>query len=134
MEFIEFGYGTSTDENSLKAGAHAASDALKMMKKYSEKPNIVFLYSSPDYDPEEVLNGVKLILGNSVQIVGGSSKFQICGNKFLENGVSIGILGSKYFSTGMGVGLGISINPKESGKKQSKMQLKTLECFQNFFT
>lgn len=126
VEFIEFGYGTSTDENSLKAGAHAASDALKMMKKYSEKPNIVFLYSSPDYDPEEVLNGVKLILGNNVQIVGGSSKFQICGNNFLENGVSIGILGSKYFSTGMGVGLGISINPKESGKKAVKDAVENL--------
>lgn len=129
MEFIEFGYGTSTDGNSLKAGAHAASDALKMMKKYSEKPNIVFLYSSPDYDPEEVLNGVKLILGNTVQIVGGSSKFQVCGNKFLENGVSIGILGSKYFSTGMGVGLGISINPKESGKKAVKDAVENLGMF-----
>jgi hypothetical protein len=126
VEFIEFGYGNSSDKNSLKAGAHATSDALKMMNKYSEKPNIAFLSSSSEYDPEEVLNGVKLILGNKTPIVGTSSKYQISGKTVDINSVSVGILGSKYFNVGMGVCLGASIHPKECGRKAVKDAVKNL--------
>ncbi|MBP2144105.1 hypothetical protein J2127_001275 [Methanococcus voltae] len=116
MQFIQYGFGTSEDTNPLKAGAHATSDALKNMEKHSESPTIAFLYSSPEYNPEEVLNGVRLVLDTNTPIVGSSSNFQIVSNKVVSNGVSVGIISSKYISVGIGVDLGASVNPKEAGR------------------
>ncbi|AEH07008.1 FIST N-terminal domain-containing protein [Methanothermococcus okinawensis] len=131
MRFIEFGQGFSDDDNPLKAGAHATSNALKQLK-YSERPNVIFLFSSPDYDPEEILNGVKLITNTKTPIVGGSSRFQIVNNELLKNGVGVGILSSKYINVGVGVGLGVSINPKESGKKAISDAMKNLSMVPKF--
>ncbi|MCS3901326.1 FIST N-terminal domain-containing protein [Methanococcus voltae] len=116
MQFIQYGFGTSEDNNPLKAGAHATSDALKNIEKHSESPTIAFLYSSPEYNPEEVLNGVRLVLDKNTPIVGSSSNFQIVNKKVVSNGVSVGILSSKYISVGIGVDLGASVNPKEAGR------------------
>ncbi len=132
MRFIEFGQGFSDDDNPLKAGAHATSNALQQLHKYSEHPSIVFLFSSPDYDPEEILNGVKLILNRKIPIVGGSSKFQIVGNNLLKKGVGVGILSSKYVNIGVGVGLGASINPIDSGKKAIQDAMKNLGMVPKF--
>ncbi|MDK2789886.1 MAG: hypothetical protein PWP15_393 [Methanothermococcus sp.] len=126
VKFIEFGHGTSNDDNPLKAGAHATSDALKYLDEYAEKSKVAFLFSSPDYDPEEILNGVKLILGNKTPIVGGTSKFGITNNDMVEDGVSVGILASKYFNVGLGVGLGVSINPRESGRRAAHDAIENL--------
>ncbi|EHP89059.1 FIST signal transduction protein [Methanotorris formicicus] len=126
MKFIEFSYGISNDENPLKAGAYATSNALKYLDTSLENINIVFLYSSPDYDPEEVLNGVKLILGNKIPIIGGSSKFGIVDGNLIEDGVVVGILASKYFHVGLGVALGASINPRECGRKAVHDAIKNL--------
>ncbi|ABR57011.1 domain of unknown function DUF1745 [Methanococcus aeolicus Nankai-3] len=125
MKFIEFGYGASKDDNPLKAGAHATSDALKNLSK-SSMPNVVFLFSHPDYNPEEVLNGVNLILGEKTTIVGGSSKYGIINNNLCENSVFVGILASKYFNVGAGVGLGISMNPRDAGKKAASAAMDDL--------
>jgi hypothetical protein len=132
VRFIEFGQGFSDDDNPLKAGAHATSNALKQLNKYSEHPNIVFLFSSPDYDPEEILNGVKLIMNTKTPVVGGSSKFQIVNNKLLKKGVGVGILSSKYIHIGVGVGLGVSINPRESGKKAIQDAVENLGMIPKF--
>ncbi len=124
MEFMEFGWGTSNDDNPLKSGAYAATEALKNIKN-TKYINLAFLFSSPDYEPEEVLNGVKLILGNNIPIVGGSARYSIINNK-LHSGVSVGIVSSKYLDVGIGVGLGVSINPEECGKRAVETAIKDL--------
>jgi hypothetical protein len=125
VKFIEFGCGVSNDDNPLKAGAHATSDALKNLSK-SPISNVVFLFSPPDYNPEEVLNGVNLILGEKTTIVGGSSKYGIINNNLCKNSVFVGILASKYFNVGAGVGLGVSMDPRDAGKKAARAAIDDL--------
>jgi len=124
MRFIEFGWGYSNDDNPLKSGAYAVTEALKNIEN-TKYINLAFLFSSPDYEPEEVLNGVKLILGNHIPNVGGSARYSII-NDELHSGVSVGIISSKYIDIGIGVGLGVSINPEECGKKAIETAIKDL--------
>lgn len=98
---IKAGIGLSKDlADSNHAGVDAARSALT--KLGGVKPSIVFAFSSIQYNQEQVLNGLKSVLGD-VPIVGGSAAGEIISWSTAFDAVNVMAIASDQvtFKTGM---------------------------------
>lgn len=84
------GVAYSILHDSLHAGKEMARDA--MLNASIATCDIAFVFASGEHDPEEILNGVKSILGNQTRIIGGVSSGVITNDYIGYEGYHAGIL------------------------------------------
>ncbi len=99
----EFNTGFSDKEESFKSGKNAAEKALE---KTGEEPELVIVFCSSKKNYEEVLKGIKEVVGDK-KIIGASSYGEFTEEEIGDGGVAVGLLTSdeKEFYTGIGPNL-----------------------------
>ncbi len=114
-EEIYIGNGWSAKEN----GKEAVEEAVNQLKeKLKVEPDIIILYSTVRYEPDEILKEVNRIFGRKVKVFGETSCFGVLTNDGFHKG-SLALLGisSKKISFGIGISDMEKIkNPKEAGR------------------
>jgi PAS domain S-box-containing protein len=101
---IEVGYGLERGNTAFAVGAAAAQQAMTSISKYSLSAVLVF--SSVQYDLEEMLQGICSVVGE-VPVIGTTTAGEIC-NDSLHQSVVVAALASPYLNVRVGVGTGVS--------------------------
>ncbi|TSD03793.1 MAG: hypothetical protein Greene071421_589, partial [Parcubacteria group bacterium Greene0714_21] len=103
-----------------EAGKEAARTALE--KLAGQKPDILFAYSSIQYDQEAVLKGVREVAGDAL-VVGGSAAGEITSFSTVFDGVNAMAIASDSIQFVTGIGEGVSKDSFGAGAKAAKAVL-----------
>lgn len=97
-----FATGISKDQNSITAGKNAAKMALSKMGH--RKPQIALLFAGINHDINQLMEGIKNIAGQEIQLIGCTSAGEFNENEITNNGVVCALISSDthQFFTGMG--------------------------------
>ncbi|TSC56180.1 MAG: hypothetical protein Greene041639_393 [Parcubacteria group bacterium Greene0416_39] len=118
---IKAGVGLSQNlADHKEAGKEAARTALE--KLAGQKPDILFAYSSIQYDQEAVLKGVREVVGDAL-VVGGSAAGEITSFSTVFDGVNAMAIASDSIQFVTGIGEGVSKDSFGAGAKAAKAVL-----------
>ena len=100
MSNSSVGVGESHDQDSLKAGQEAASEALS---KHGGTPEALVIFGSTRFDHRQLLSGIMSVAGD-VPMVGGTTAGEISSSGFTTQSVVVMALSSDalHFVTGIG--------------------------------
>ncbi len=117
-EEVMVGYGSSTALETFDAVAEAVSEV--KMGLNGQTPDFVILFSTVDYDSEQVLQVARQLLGDGTQIYGGTSMLATITKDGWHQGdkgslAMMGILSPRITIGVGGADLGAFANPTEAG-------------------
>ncbi|MFB6180686.1 MAG: FIST signal transduction protein, partial [Candidatus Nanohalobium sp.] len=98
-----FQTGIAKEDTGLKAGKTAAENA---REKLGGEPDFVLVFSSSEYDYDEVLEGVRQVTEDA-ELIGASTAGEFTEEDVNTGSVAVGLISSdsKEFFTGLGTGL-----------------------------
>ena len=108
------GVGFSAQTNSTLAGKEAAQRALQELSV--EAPMLALVFASSWLDSDEVLSGVRSVLGQA-DIIGTSTDGQILSTDSNNHGCVVLVLGTHRLTWGVGVGEGLTGTPRAAGQQ-----------------
>lgn len=103
---IETGYGTASGISSFETGMKAAKQAVKSIHLY--EISVVLVYTSVEYNLQEVLQGIKYIVGEA-PVLGTSTAGEICSGCY-KGTVTVVALASPFLKVHCGIGTNVSEN------------------------
>ncbi len=103
---IETGYGTASGISSFETGMNAAKQAIESIHIY--EISVILVYTSVKYDLQEVLQGIKFIVGKA-PVIGTSTAGEIC-DVCCKDTVTVVALASPYLKVHCGIGTNVSEN------------------------
>lgn len=101
---IEIGYGIADGVPSFETGMKAARQAADSIHIY--EISVVLVYTSVEYNLEEVLQGIKCVVGETL-VIGTSTSGEIC-NGCRNDTVLVVALASPFLKVHCGIGTGVS--------------------------
>ena len=86
---VQAGTGMSRAQDATQAGVEAAREASASLK--GMKPELVMVFTTPRYDLEALLAGIRSVTGDAI-LVGGTSSGEIVNGRYLGFGGGVGVL------------------------------------------
>lgn len=110
---LSVGVGSGKSFDGRQAGEAAAQAAMAQLGV--DRAELVIVFASSRYAQEDVLSGVRSVVGNSA-VVGCSTAGEITTAGPNERSVAVMALGGSGLSVHLGLGTGISEDPREAGR------------------
>ncbi|MFX1520413.1 MAG: FIST signal transduction protein [Promethearchaeota archaeon] len=117
---IEIGIGISIKDDSYEAGIEAATKAINDLGW--EEGDFALIFSTDKYEPEEMMKGILKIIKN-IDNAGCCGGGIISENKLYNQGVQVSIIKSNELYLSSAVGLEISKDGKNAGRKVARLLL-----------
>jgi len=118
---IQAGVGKSKNQDSKQAGIEAVQSALKQIQ--NQKPNFVMAFASVQFDQQEVLHGVRSIIG-STPFIGCSDSGEITTEGVDSQSVIVMVFQSEKVKFTIGKGHGVKADSRNAGKQVAEDVLK----------
>lgn len=112
-----FSTAITTINESYQAGADVARRALK--KLGPKKPNIAIIFAASNYDPQEVVNGIKSVISD-VPMMGCTSAGTFTEEEVTTNGLACALISSDNYKFFTGIAQNVSYSPIEAIKNASR--------------
>ncbi len=116
MSQINVTVGKSNDTDSFTAGREAAKEAIE---NRTEKPDVLIIFVSPQFEHKQMLSGIISITGN-IPLVGGTTAGEISNSGFSEKSVVIMALSSRTLRFATGIGLNMGLDEAGCGAELAK--------------
>lgn len=118
---IQAGVGKSKNQDSKKAGAEAAQQAMDQIQ--SAKPSLAMVFASVRFNQKQVLEGIKSVAGD-VPLLGCSDSGEITTDGPDSEAVAVMILHAPEIEFTIDVGKGIKTNSRGAGRQVAENIIK----------